>query len=268
MVLPLPVADSARLAWPDLDPRIERLRVQGIAVSSREFRASCAARLLRMHVRNPGSGNHDPFGLDEFGLGRGFRARGGVLGSTIRLCLNLNRLELGRRPERLRRKQCLGKVETEELVGTILIRDRRTARCSEPPTDGFLSGSDRQHCRSLTAFWQPPPEPLSPVWLQREHPISLSSLEGLHGRGRPRLGRRRYRRLNGQRRRACRERRSIFDDPRVCGSRCRCAGLHSRLAVAPAGSSQSPGTSNGWSSRISNQCARNRPYRAEHHGAR
>ena len=40
------------------------------------------------------------------------------------------------------------------------------------------------------------------------------------------------------------------------------------MAVAPAGSSQSPGTSNGWSSRISNQRARNRPDRAEHHCSR
>jgi hypothetical protein len=45
---------------------------------------------------------------------------------------------------------------------------------SYPQTDDFLSGSDRHHCRSLTAFWQPPPEPLSPVWLQREHPIPVT----------------------------------------------------------------------------------------------
>src|SRR3954447_19728582 len=50
--LPLPVADAARLAGPDLDPRIERLRVQGIAVSSHELRAGCAAGFLRAHMRN------------------------------------------------------------------------------------------------------------------------------------------------------------------------------------------------------------------------
>src|SRR5436189_6036532 len=67
--LALPVADAARLAGPHLDPRVERLRVQGIAVSSRQFGPNRAARFLRVdarflrtHMRNPGAGNHDPFG--------------------------------------------------------------------------------------------------------------------------------------------------------------------------------------------------------------
>src|SRR6266576_2857660 len=92
--LALPVADAARFAGPHLDPRVERLRVQGVAVASRELRASCAAPLLRAqrflhaHMRNPVAGNHDPFGLDDPGLGRRFLARGGALASAIRFCLD------------------------------------------------------------------------------------------------------------------------------------------------------------------------------------
>src|SRR5437879_341552 len=126
--LALPVADAARLAGPHLDPRVEGLRVQGIAVSSRQFGPNRAARFLRVdarflrtHMRNPGAGNHDPFGLDEFGLGCRLSARLCALASAIRLCFDLNRREFGRRPERLRREQRLGKVEAQELVGTILI---------------------------------------------------------------------------------------------------------------------------------------------------
>src|SRR5213076_1307522 len=80
--LALPVADAARLAGPHLDPRVEGLRVQGVAVSSRQFGPNRAARFLRVdarflrtHMRNPGAGNHDPFGLDEFGLGCRLSAR-------------------------------------------------------------------------------------------------------------------------------------------------------------------------------------------------
>jgi hypothetical protein len=141
-----------------------------------------------------------------------------------------------------------------------------------------LSGSDRHYRRSRTAFGNGWPEPVKSILVPTETGDSRGSFKGLDGWGRPRLdrwrrcrclnGRRRYRRLNGLRRRACRWCRSILDDLRVCGARSRCAGFHPRLAVAPAGSSQSPGTSNGWSSRISNQCARNRPYRAEHHCSR
>jgi hypothetical protein len=141
-------------------------------------------------------------------------------------------------------------------------------RCSEPPTDGFLERFRSPALPFADGVLATAARTLKPGLAPTGTPDFRSLLEGLHGRGRPRLGRRRYRRLNGRRRSACRGRRSIFDDSRVCGSRSRCAGFHPRLAVAPAGSSQSPGTSNGWSGRISNQCARNRPYRAEHHGAR
>src|SRR5258705_13356210 len=102
--LPLPVADAARLAWPDLDSRVERLRVQGIAVASHELGAGCDAWFLRTHMRNPGAGNHDSFGLDEFGLGRRFRARQCAFTCAIHFCFDPNRREFGRRPERLRRK--------------------------------------------------------------------------------------------------------------------------------------------------------------------
>src|ERR1700692_645384 len=44
--LPLPVADAAGLARPDLKPRIERLRVQRIAMPPRQLGSNCAARFL------------------------------------------------------------------------------------------------------------------------------------------------------------------------------------------------------------------------------
>src|ERR1700687_2739049 len=47
----LPVADAAGLAGPDLNPRIERLGVERIAVAMGEFRARCAAPLLGVHAR-------------------------------------------------------------------------------------------------------------------------------------------------------------------------------------------------------------------------
>jgi len=50
--LALPVADAAGSAGPDLDPRIERLRVQRITVAMRQSGARGAARWLRAHMRN------------------------------------------------------------------------------------------------------------------------------------------------------------------------------------------------------------------------
>src|SRR6476660_10570135 len=44
--LPLPVADAARFAGPHLNPRIQRLRVQRIAVSSHELGTGSAAWFL------------------------------------------------------------------------------------------------------------------------------------------------------------------------------------------------------------------------------
>src|SRR5258708_31230280 len=78
-------------------------------------------------MRDSGPGNHDSSGLDDFGLCFRFDARLLDPASAIGSCLDLNRREFGRRPERLWRKQRLGKIEAEELVGTIFIRDRRTA---------------------------------------------------------------------------------------------------------------------------------------------
>src|ERR1700731_702269 len=131
--LPLPVADAPRPAGPDLNPRVEGLRVQRIAVPSRQPGSNCGARLLRPYMCDPGFGNHDPFGLDDLGIGHPLRAS--ALASAIGLCLDLDRREFGSRPERLRRKQRLGKIEAKELVGTIFIRDRSAAPCQQRRTD-------------------------------------------------------------------------------------------------------------------------------------
>src|SRR5260370_31562781 len=84
--LTLPVADAARPARPDLNPRIEGLRIERIAVSPRESGAShgmrfCGARFFRARMRNPGHnsdpGNNDPglsFGL-SFRLSLGLSLR-------------------------------------------------------------------------------------------------------------------------------------------------------------------------------------------------
>src|SRR5260370_26294750 len=57
--LTLPVADAARPARPDLNPRIEGLRIERIAVSPRESGAShgmrfCGARFFLARMRSPG----------------------------------------------------------------------------------------------------------------------------------------------------------------------------------------------------------------------
>src|SRR5258707_7271896 len=152
--LPLPVADAARLARPDLNPRIEGLRVQGIAVSSHELRAGCAARFLRMHarfyrvhMRNSGAGNHDPFGLDDPGLSLRLSARLRALASVIGFRLDRNRRELRGRPERLGGKQRLGKIEAQELVGTVLIRQRWTAPSEPHRTEDGHANIFQDHSR-------------------------------------------------------------------------------------------------------------------------
>src|SRR5258708_9773740 len=94
--LSLPVADAARSAWPDLNPCIERLRIERIAASAGQLDSSRAARLLSTHVRNPGPGNND------LGLGFRFHARLGGLASPVGSRLDRNRRELGRRPKPLR----------------------------------------------------------------------------------------------------------------------------------------------------------------------
>src|SRR3982074_956775 len=121
IALLLPLADAARFARPGLNPRIERLRVERIALSPRQLRSSRAARFLRAHMHNPGLVNND------FGLGFRFRACLRALASAIGSCFDLNRHKLRGRPKRLRRKHGLGKVEAKELVGTVLIR-----RCQTP----------------------------------------------------------------------------------------------------------------------------------------
>src|SRR6267143_678553 len=101
ILLLLPVADATRLARPDLNPGIARLRIERIAVASRELGSSRAARFLRARMRSLASG-----------IGSG---------------LDRNRREFRRRPKPLRRKYRLRKVEAEELVGTVLIRHRQAA---------------------------------------------------------------------------------------------------------------------------------------------
>ena len=51
ILLLLPVADATRLARPDLNPGIARLRIERIAVASRELGSSRVARFLRAHMR-------------------------------------------------------------------------------------------------------------------------------------------------------------------------------------------------------------------------
>jgi len=50
LLLP-PIADATRLARPDLNPGIACLRIERIAVASRELGSSRAARFLRAHMR-------------------------------------------------------------------------------------------------------------------------------------------------------------------------------------------------------------------------
>lgn len=63
----------------------------------------------------------------DFGMRDAFRARGRSIAAAIGSRLDRNRRELRCRPKRLRRKHRLGKVEPEELVGTLLIRDSQPA---------------------------------------------------------------------------------------------------------------------------------------------
>src|ERR1700730_16545390 len=132
--LPLPFADAAGLARPGLNPRIERLGIERIAMSPRQLRSSRAACFPGAHMRNADLGIHmrnaglrNSFGNNDLGLGARFRADLRALVFTLGSCFELNRHELRGRPKRLRRKRRPGKVEAEELVGTILVRDSQTA---------------------------------------------------------------------------------------------------------------------------------------------
>src|SRR5207302_10585551 len=73
--LTLPVADAARFAGPDLNPRIARLGVERIAMPPRQFGASGGTRPLGLRLRNPGG--LDPRGPDS-DLAIGFRFRLGL----------------------------------------------------------------------------------------------------------------------------------------------------------------------------------------------
>src|SRR5229473_3226778 len=136
IVLPLPIADAARLARPDLNPGIARFRIERIAVTLRELGSDRAARFLRADMRDCNVGNRDcglrnsdleTPGNSDPGIGPRFDARARAVASGVGSCLDRNRREFGTRPKRFRRKHRLGKVEAEELVGTVLIRLRRTA---------------------------------------------------------------------------------------------------------------------------------------------
>src|SRR5580704_9795961 len=109
IVSALPVADAARLAGPDLDSRIEGLRVERIAAVTCEFGPRRHARLLRAEMRNAGPVQNDS--------GPGLWLHAGLpgLAAAIGLRLERHRREFGRRPERLRRKHRPGKVEAEKL---------------------------------------------------------------------------------------------------------------------------------------------------------
>lgn len=96
-----------------------------------EFRARRAERLLRAEVGYASLVNHAGLVNDDFGLRRRFCAGLPAFASGIAPRLHRKRPEFRRRPERLRREHCLGKVEAEELIGTVLVRDRHTAPSQE-----------------------------------------------------------------------------------------------------------------------------------------
>src|SRR5260370_2102672 len=128
--LPLPAADAARLAGPDLNPCIERLGIERTTVSPREFCTRRAARFLRARFCNPG--RLEPLGMDDRGLndlGPRFRfgARPRALACAIALGFDPNRLEFGRRPEPLRRQHGSPKMQPEAPIGGIVVRRRATA---------------------------------------------------------------------------------------------------------------------------------------------
>src|SRR3984957_8598463 len=127
--LSLPAADAAGPARPDLNPGIEGLGIERIAAMSCQLRSDRAARFLRMHNSGP---------LDrDCGFGLGFGAYLGFNASFwFHACLRIGaaavdahikrtRREPRGGPERLWRKHCAGKIKVEELIGTILIRNRK-----------------------------------------------------------------------------------------------------------------------------------------------
>jgi len=159
IVLPLPIADAARLARPDLNPCIARFRIERIAVTLRELRSDRAARFLRADMRDcdVGSSHLEIPGNSDPGIGPRFRAGlrtrtvasgiGSWIGSSIGSCLDRNRCEFSRRPKRFRRKHRLGKVEAEELVGTVLICLRRTTPRQQHSANCGRQNSFQNHVR-------------------------------------------------------------------------------------------------------------------------
>src|ERR1700736_1518696 len=123
--LPLPAADAARLAGPDLNPCIERLGIERTTVSPREFCTRRAARFLRARLRNPG--DLDPLGMDDPGPGFRFRASLRALICTIALGFDLHRCKFGRWPKRLRRQHGLRKIQSEGFLATIFGRRGQAA---------------------------------------------------------------------------------------------------------------------------------------------
>src|ERR1700676_786269 len=131
--LPLPVADAARLAGPDLHASVEGLRIEWIAMVTGELRSSDNARRLRLPTGKRGGANGGNTGgmnndlrLDP-GLGRGFCTGLRALAAAIDGHIKRPRREASGRPKRLRRKHRCGKVQAKELDGAVFVRERQTA---------------------------------------------------------------------------------------------------------------------------------------------
>src|SRR5450755_3124681 len=120
IALPLPIADAARLARPDLNPCIARFRIERIAVTLRDLGSDRAARFLRADMRDRDVGNRDcgPGNSDleipgnsDPGIGPRFDARARAVASGIGSCLDRNRREFGTRLMQFQGNHRLGKVE-------------------------------------------------------------------------------------------------------------------------------------------------------------
>ena len=99
-ILPLPAADAAGLARPGLDPRVARLRVERIAMTSRQLGAGGAARLLGALLRYA-SLQSRVLGAAAFGT----TTRSVFTGLAIGSRLDPDRGEFRLRAEPLRREQ-------------------------------------------------------------------------------------------------------------------------------------------------------------------
>ena len=101
--VPLPIANAAGMAGPNLNPCVERLGVERIGVSSRQFCSNRSARFHWPDVRNsdrPGNGMGFGFWfrLRLFW----FRLRLRLGAAAIRVRFTGNRRKSGSRPKRLR----------------------------------------------------------------------------------------------------------------------------------------------------------------------